>query len=83
MGKLRKSSSVFSQGKYRCLVHDKGMYVFERFNDEMRLIIAVNISSNTVTLNLKENMMEYGKKETSSSFNIKSNEYLILRTINY
>lgn len=83
IGKLRKSSSVFSQGKYRCLVHDKGMYVFERFNDEMRLIIAVNISSNTVTLNLKENMMEYGKKETRSSFNIKSNEYLILRTINY
>lgn len=81
LGKLRKSSSVFAQGKYRCLVHDKGMYVFERFNDEMRLIIAVNISSNTVTLNLKENMMEYGKKETSSSFNIKSNEYLIL--INY
>ncbi len=78
LGKLRKSSSVFAQGKYRCLVHDKGMYVFERFNDETRLIIAVNISSNTVTLNLKENMMEYGKKETISSFNIKSNEYLIL-----
>lgn len=83
IGKLRKSSSVFSQGKYRCLVHDKGMYAFERFNDEMRLIIAVNISSNTMTLNLKENMEEYGKKETSSSFNINSNEYLILRTINY
>lgn len=78
LGKLRKSSTVFVQGKYRCLVHDKGMFAFERFNDATRLIIAVNVSSNTVTLNLNENMKEYGKEAINNSFKIKCDEYLIL-----
>lgn len=78
LGKLRKSSAVFVQGKYRCLIHDKGMFAFERFNDEARLIVAVNISSSTVTLNLKENIKEYGKKDLKHSFKIECGEYLIL-----
>lgn len=78
LGNLRKSTSVFVQGSYRCLVHDNGMFAFERYNDEERLIIAANISSGTVTLNLKENMSEYGKQDFKDSFNIKSGEYLIL-----
>jgi glycosidase len=83
LGELRKSSSVFSQGKYRCLVHDKGMFAFERYNDEERLIIAANISPSTVTLNLKQDMKEYGKQDFKRSFNIKSNEYLILMSKYY
>jgi glycosidase len=78
LGELRKSSSVFSQGKYRCLVHDKGMFAFERYNHEERLIIAANISISTVTLNIKQDMSEYCKEKSGSSFNIKSGEYLIL-----
>lgn len=78
LGNLRKSSSVFAQGSYRCLVHDNGLFAFERYNNEERLIIAANISSGTFTLNLKENMREYGKQDFKDSFNIKSGEYLIL-----
>lgn len=78
LGNLRKSTSLFAQGSYRCLVHDNGLFAFERYNNEERLIIAANISSGTVTLKLKENMSEYGKQDFKDSFNIKSGEYLIL-----
>lgn len=81
LSKLRKSIEVFADGKYRCLVHHKGVFAFERFNDEVRLIIAANISPSTVTMNLKENMKEYGKQYFKDSFNIPGGEYLILTSV--
>lgn len=77
LSQLRKNK-LFIDGKYKNHIHDGGVFAFERYNDETRLIIAVNISYSTVTLNLKDTMKEYGKKDLNHSFEINCGEYLIL-----
>lgn len=83
LAKLRKSSMVFKEGKYKCLVHHKGVFVFERYNEEAQIMIAINMSSCTSTLILKENMEEYGKDNNDNVFNLSSSEYLILQKITH
>jgi len=83
LAEFRKNNSIFAQGKYKCLVHDKGVFVFERFNEEIQIIIAINMSSCISTLIFKDSMAEYGKCNVDNSFNLKSNEFLILQKITH
>lgn len=76
LSKLRKNK-LFAEGKYKCLLHETGIFVFERYHGNEKIIIAVNMSENTVTLNLKEIMKEY-YGSTGNSFNLSNEEYLIL-----
>lgn len=78
IAQLRKSNYVFSSGKYKCLLHDKGVFVFERFDNTDKIIIAVNISSKEITLKLNENMIEYGQNQDSNIFNIGKENYAVL-----
>ncbi|MGB4437923.1 MAG: glycoside hydrolase family 13 protein [Sedimentibacter sp.] len=83
LAEFRKNNTIFAQEKYKCLVHDNGVFVYERFNEEAQIIIAINMSSRTSTLIFKDNMSEYGKCNNNNSFNLKSNEYLILQKITH
>ncbi|MEL7649678.1 MAG: glycoside hydrolase family 13 protein [Sedimentibacter sp.] len=78
MGKLRESFEVFKDGKYRCLVHEKGFFAFERSIKDTKIIIAVNIADEETTLILKHEMKEYINSSISKSFTLKSCEYLVL-----
>ncbi len=78
---FRKSNNVFSSGKYNCLIHDKGVFVFERFNNTDKIIIAVNMSLKKITLKFNENMIEYKDNKENAIFNIEKENYLILYRI--
>lgn len=77
LSELRKNK-LFAKGKYKCLLHEAGIFVFERYDGEKKIIVAANMSEDTVTLNFKENMKEYCGSGTGNSFNLSSEEYLIL-----
>lgn len=74
---LRKNN-IFKEGKYKCIVHDKEVFIFERYDDTNRCIIAVNLSNETITLKLKNNMRNYKTGNFDNLYNIKPNKYLIL-----
>ncbi len=76
---FRRKNKVFASGKYECLIHDKGVFVFQRFDHKGKIIIAVNMSSKDITLNLKENMVEYSTNEENTIFKIEKENFLILR----
>ncbi len=77
LSELRKNK-LFAEGKYKCLLHEAEVFAFERYDDSEKIIIAVNMSEDTATLNLKENMREYRGSSTGNSFNLSSEEYLVL-----
>ena len=76
--KLRRTNKIFAEGKYRCLIHDKEVFVFERFNENERIIIAVNLSQKEITLKFKEDINEYTNNIKNNIFNIEKENYLIL-----
>lgn len=75
---FRKSNKVFIEGKYRCLIHDNGVFVFERFDNTNKIIIAINMSSKDITLKFNENIIEYDKNRAGNIFNAEKENYLIL-----
>jgi pullulanase len=75
---FRKSNNVFAEGKYRCLIHNYGVFAFERSLNSQRVIIVTNMSLQPITLNLKESMKEYSSGIINDSFDVKSFDYLIL-----
>ncbi len=81
LSKFRKSNNVFAEGKYKSLVHENGIFIFERYNEENKIVIAVNMSPKTITLNLAENMSEYNSVNNENSYDLESNMYLILCSI--
>jgi hypothetical protein len=52
--------------------------VFERFNENERIIIAVNLSQKEITLKFKEDINEYTNNIKNNIFNIEKENYLIL-----
>ncbi|WP_313339061.1 glycoside hydrolase family 13 protein [Sedimentibacter sp.] len=77
LSSLRKNN-LFKDGKYKCIIHDREVFAFERYNQKNRVIIAVNLSNETITLKFKENMKEYKKGITNNNFLINQENYLIL-----
>ena len=77
LSELRKNK-LFAEGKYKCLLHEAEVFAFERYYDNEKIIIAVNMSEDTITLRLKENMKEYYGSSAGTSFNLNSEEYLVL-----
>lgn len=75
---LRKANKVFAEGKYRCLIHDKEVFVYERFDENERIIMGVNLSQNEISLKLKEDMIEYTNTKKGSIFNIEKEGFLVL-----
>jgi hypothetical protein len=47
---LRKRSTVFEEGEYRCLVCEKGTYVYERKTETDCVIVALNLCGPDFTL---------------------------------
>lgn len=76
--RFRRKSKVLASGKYKCLIHDKSVFVFQRFNDKEKIIIAVNLSNSEITLKLRETMTEYGKNKEGNIFSLEKENYLIL-----
>ena len=76
--KFRRKNKVLASGKYKCSVHDKEVFVFERFDYNEKLIVAVNLSQKEITLKFSENMIEYGKDRESNISNIEKENYIIL-----
>lgn len=74
---LRKSHRVFIDGKYRCLVHDKEVFVFERFNESSKVIVAINLTQEDVLLNIKEKLVAYVTKEVVEEATISKESYNI------
>ncbi len=76
--RFRRQKNVLAAGKYKCLIHDKGVFVFERYDENEKIIIAVNLSQKGITLKLKENIIEYTNNIENNIFNIDSEDCLIL-----
>lgn len=74
---LRKNE-LFSEAKYKCIIHDGGVFAFERYNELERIVIAVNMSEEIISLRLNQNMIEYSSNITKELYNISSGDYLIL-----
>ncbi|MDD2396360.1 MAG: glycoside hydrolase family 13 protein [Sedimentibacter sp.] len=83
LANLRKNNDLFKDEKYKCLIHDKGVFVFERFDDNKKLIIAVNLSSKEITLKLREDMTEYKNNIKNNIFIIEKEGSLILRSLSH
>ncbi|MDW5299031.1 MAG: glycoside hydrolase family 13 protein [Sedimentibacter sp.] len=81
LAEFRKYNSIFSEGKYKCLVHDKGVFVFERYNEKNKIIVALNMNPNAITLCLNKSMKEYGTSYANNKYDLKSNEYMILCSV--
>ncbi|SHJ05544.1 glycoside hydrolase family 13 protein [Parasporobacterium paucivorans] len=47
---LRKKSPLFKGGAYRCLFHEKGLFVFERYHADERIVIGINMGTEGVIL---------------------------------
>lgn len=77
LSKMRKNP-LFAEGKYNCLLHDTGVFAFERYDDDNKIVIAVNMSDKTVTLNFKETMKQHNDNSIRNSFNLNSEKFLIL-----
>lgn len=75
---FRKKNEVFASGGYKSLVHDKGVFVFQRYDDKDKIIIGVNMSSKEISLKFSEPMIEYSKDKEDTSFNIEKESYIIL-----
>ena len=78
LSELRKSNNLFIDGKYKCIIHDEGVFAFERYYENKKIVIAINLSQITITLNVHHIMKEYGKNNIGNEFNVKKNNYLIL-----
>ncbi|NLJ58722.1 MAG: glycoside hydrolase family 13 protein [Tissierellia bacterium] len=76
-----RRNNIFREGEYKCLIHDRGIFVFERYKDTNRIVIAVNLSSEETTLKFEESIVDYMKNINSSEFIIDSNNFLILTNI--
>lgn len=74
---LRKNK-IFTDGKYKCLLCEDGVFVFKRYKDNEQVIIATNLSKDTVPLSFKQNMKEYISGKSACTFNLSNNKYLIL-----
>lgn len=78
ISELRKNNSLFVDGNYKCIIHDEGVFAFERYHENKKIVIAINLSDKNVTLNLHESMKEYSTVNIGRKFEIKENRYLIL-----
>jgi len=77
LSQLRKYS-VFDEDKYKCLTHDEGVFIFERYDKNKNIIIATNLSDKTITLNFSSPKKDYLSKISNNSFDLDSNKFLIL-----
>lgn len=77
LSELRKNK-LFIDGKYECIIHHEGTFVFKRYNTEQKVIVAVNLSDEIITLKLKENMKEFFSNKINNTFELNSNTYLVL-----
>lgn len=46
LGELRKNNGIFAEGKFRVLKHNRGFIMFERYDDNERLVICANVNKN-------------------------------------
>ncbi len=76
---FRRKNKVLAQGRYRCLIHDKGVFVFERYNENEKVIIAANLSKKEIRLKFKENMTDYTNNKENDTFNIEKEGFLVLQ----
>lgn len=72
---LRKSSRLFVDGKYKCLIHDNGVFAFERYDGSKKIVIAMNMSKEPITINFKNNICPRSGKAPASTFTIESGDY--------
>lgn len=78
---LRKGNALFKEGRYKCLIHDREVFVFERYGDKNKIIIGVNMSSRDVSFRFNENMLNYSNRNIDKIFIIKPMEFLILKNL--
>ena len=50
LGEIRATYSVFVDGDYQTIYSDKGVFVFKRFNAQSQVLIAVNLSSEEISI---------------------------------
>ncbi len=48
----RLSSDLYKDGKYKCLVHEKGVYAFKRYDDKHSAVTVVNDGNQIYTMKL-------------------------------
>jgi len=78
LAELRKESNLFVNGNYKCILHDEGVFAFERYNENEKIVIAINLSKITITLNFNMTMKEYGTNNIKNKFNLTYDSYMIL-----
>lgn len=82
LSRLRKSSPVFIDGKYKCISHDTSVFIFERYNEKEKIIIGINLSNNPITLNSIDKIRNYSTMQVGNEFIVKKSSYIILYSSN-
>lgn len=81
--KIRKLH-VLKDGEINILYARHGKFAFERFNDNERVIVIVNLNSTPLVVDLKGNYTSFLTQNKSSNFTLRENEFEILieKTLN-
>jgi glycosidase len=81
LSKLRKSNPIFIDGNYRCISHDKEVFIYERYKEKEKIVIGVNLSNKEITLSFHETMKNYTSINSEENYIIKEHNYIILCSI--
>ncbi len=73
-----RNNKLFAAGNYKNHLHDEGVFVFERFDADKRILIAINMSNESITLKFKENLKVFGAKTIGNTFKLNTEEFLVL-----
>ena len=79
MGKIRKSESVFIDGKTEVLHQKNGAFIFKRKTKTEEIIIATNLGEYTYTIKSENLLKNLYTNEIKNKFILKKDEWLILK----
>ena len=69
---------VMKDGELNILYSNGGKFVFERINDEERIIVLINMQSSSLHIDVEGNYNSFLTGKKINSFNLKENEFEIL-----
>lgn len=75
--KIRKLN-VFKDGEINILYSENGKFIFERFNDNERVVVLANMTDSGLDIDLKGDYTSFISGEKINSFNLKKHEIEIL-----
>ncbi|MGN1402115.1 MAG: glycoside hydrolase family 13 protein [Bacillus sp. (in: firmicutes)] len=79
LGAIRKQHDVFKEGQYATIHADGSVYLFQRFNEDEKIIIGINRSDEAFLIDLSQPYIDLLQEEIiQNTFTIEPNGYCLL-----